>query len=94
MKKLTLFFLTLLAFCLGFQACDNTKSYAEMLDDEKDAIKAFIKDSSITVISQSEFYAQDSTTNLDRNEYVQLASGVYADCRQRLYESCRHSEAE
>jgi hypothetical protein len=77
MKKLTLFFLTLLAFCLGFQACDNTKSYAEMLDDEKDAIKAFIKDSSITVISQSEFYAQDSTTNLDRNEYVQLASGVY-----------------
>ncbi len=77
MKKLTLFFLTLLAFCLGFQACDNTKSYAEMLEDEKDAIKAFIKDSSITVISQSEFYAQDSTTNLERNEYVQLASGVY-----------------
>ncbi|WP_418696271.1 DUF4827 domain-containing protein [Bacteroides sp.] len=77
MKKLTLFFLTLLAFCLGFQACDNTKSYAEMLEDERDAIKAFIKDSSITVISQSEFYAQDSTTNLERNEYVQLASGVY-----------------
>ena len=48
-----------------------------MLEEEKDAIKAFIKDSSIVVISQSEFYAQDSTTDVSRNEYVQLASGVY-----------------
>ena len=52
-------------------------TYAEMLEEEKDAIKAFIKDSSIVVISQSEFYAQDSTTDVSRNEYVQLASGVY-----------------
>ncbi len=77
MKKLTLFFFALLAVCLAFQACDNSKTYAEMLEEEKDAIKAFIKDSSIVVISQSEFYAQDSTTDVSRNEYVQLASGVY-----------------
>mgnify|MGYP000220066175 CR=1 FL=1 len=38
---------------------------------------SIIKDSSIVVISQSEFYAQDSTTDVSRNEYVQLASGVY-----------------
>ena len=75
MKKLTLFFLSLLACGLAFQACDNTKTYAEMLEDEKDAIKAFIRDSSITVISQTEFYRNDSTTK--ENEYVQLASGVY-----------------
>lgn len=77
MKKLTLFFLVLFAVGFAFQACDNTKTYAEMLDDEKDAIKAFIKDSNIVVISQSEFYAQDSTTDVSKNEYVQLASGVY-----------------
>ena len=77
MKKLTLFFFALLAVCLAFQACDNSKTYAEMLEEEKDAIKAFIKDSSIVVFSQSEFYAQDSTTDVSRNEYVQLASGVY-----------------
>ena len=77
MKKRTLFFFALLAVCLAFQACDNSKTYAEMLEEEKDAIKAFIKDSSIVVISQSEFYAQDSTTDVSRNEYVQLASGVY-----------------
>ncbi len=63
MKKLTLFFFALLAVCLAFQACDNSKTYAEMLEEEKDA--------------QSEFYAQDSTTDVSRNEYVQLASGVY-----------------
>ena len=31
MKKLTLFFLSLLVCGLAFQACDNTKTYAEML---------------------------------------------------------------
>lgn len=77
MKKLTLFFLAFLAACFAFQACDNTKTYAEMLEEEKDAIKAFIKDSSIVVISQSEFHAQDSMTDVSKNEYVQLASGVY-----------------
>ena len=77
MKKLTLFFLSLLAFGLGFQACDDGKTYAEMLDEEKDGINDFIKKKGIKVISQSEFYAQDSTTNVEENEYVQLASGVY-----------------
>ena len=43
MKKLTLFFLSLLAFGLGFQACDDGKTYAEMLDEEKDGINDFIK---------------------------------------------------
>ena len=31
MKKLTLFFLSLLACGLVFQACYNTKTYAELL---------------------------------------------------------------
>lgn len=77
MKKLTLLFLSLLACCLAFQSCDHTRTYAEMLDDEKDAIRDFITDNGINVISQSEFYANDSTTDTLQNEYVQLASGVY-----------------
>ena len=77
MKKLTLFFLSLLALSLGFQACDDSKTYAEMLEEEKDGINDFIKKEGIKVISQTEFYAQDSTTNVEENEYVQLASGVY-----------------
>ncbi len=82
MKKLTLFFLSLLALSLGFQACDDSKTYAEMLDEEKDGINNFIKDRNIKVISQTEFYEQDSTTKSkdrgdDVDEFVQLTSGVY-----------------
>lgn len=43
MKKLTLFFFALLAVCLAFQACDNSKTYAEMLEEEKDASKRLSK---------------------------------------------------
>ncbi len=75
MKKLTLFFLSLLALGLSFQACDDNKTYAEMLEEEKDGINDFIKKNGFKVISQSEFYAQDSTTA--ENEFVQLTSGVY-----------------
>lgn len=77
MKKLTFLFLALMALCIGFQACDDTKTYAEMLEDEDRAIEAFVRDSNITVISQSQFYAQDSVTDIAKNEFVQLASGVY-----------------
>lgn len=60
-----------------FQACDDTKTYAEMLEEEDDGIADFINEHNIKVISQSEFYANDSVTNVEENEFVQLASGVY-----------------
>lgn len=75
MKNLTLFIFLLLSLEFIFQACDNTKTYAEMLEEENEAIKDFINERGIRVISQSEFYAKDSVTA--ENEYVQLASGVY-----------------
>lgn len=83
MKKLTFLFLSLLLFGAAFQACDNTKTYAEMLEEEEDAIKAFIKDNNIRVISQTEFYNNDSITDTARNEYVHLASGVYMQIRDK-----------
>ncbi|MDR0977384.1 MAG: DUF4827 domain-containing protein [Prevotellaceae bacterium] len=76
MKKLIPALLLLLLIGLGV-ACSDTKSYAELMKEEKEAIEAFIQDNDIQVISQSEFYANDSTTDTARNEYVQLASGVY-----------------
>ena len=88
MKKLTLFFLSLLVCGLAFQACDNTKTYAEMLEEEKEAIKAFIKDNNIKVISQTEFYRNDSITDTLKNEYVQLASGVYMQIRDKEIRQC------
>ena len=74
MKKLAFVFFMLLAAGWAFQACDDTKTYAEMLEEEDDAIERFIRNNDIKVISQSEFYAKDSMT--DENEYVQMASGV------------------
>ena len=77
MKKILPFIFALMAVSAIFCACDETKTYAEKMEEEDNAIEAFIRDSSITVISQSEFYANDSVTDVSKNEYVQLASGVY-----------------
>lgn len=78
MKKLLLIFFSLLAIGYIFQACDNTKTYAEMLDEEKDAVNAFIRDHKINVISEDEFKAKGYTTDLEKNEYVSFTSnGIY-----------------
>lgn len=80
MKKLLLFFFSLLAFGYIFQACDNTKTYAEMLDEEKDAVNAFVKKHNIKVISEDEFKAKGYTTDASEgvNEYVSFTStGIY-----------------
>ena len=54
MKKLLLLFFILLAVGFSFQACDDTKTYAEMLEEEDDAIADFINKEGIKVISQTE----------------------------------------
>ena len=77
MKKLVFLFLSLLAAGGIFQACDDSKTYAEMLEDEKNAVNKFIKDKGIRIISQDDFEKNDTVTNLERNEYVALSDGVY-----------------
>ena len=77
MKKLLLLFFILLAVGFSFQACDDTKTYAEMLEEEDDAIADFINKEGIKVISQTEFFDNDSVTDVEKNEFAQLPSGVY-----------------
>lgn len=77
MKKSIYAFLLLTAVIL-LGACTDYETYGEQKEKERDAIAKFIKDSAITVISETVFAAQDSTTDLSRNEYVYLnKSGVY-----------------
>lgn len=77
MKK-SIFALLLLAGATLLGACNDYETYGELKEKERDAISKFIKDSAINVISETVFAAQDSTTNLSRNEYVYLSkSGVY-----------------
>lgn len=89
MKKLIFLFLSLLTVGSIFQACDDSKTYAEMLEDEKNAVNKFIKDSAIHVISQEEFEKQDSTTAVkgvngaQYDEYVAFSNGIYMQVVKR-----------
>lgn len=91
MKKLVFLFLSLLTAGSLFQACDDSKTYAEQLEDEKNAVERFIKDSAIHVISVSEFEQNDSVTKAKANgdaydEFVFFSSeGIHADYRPWLW---------
>lgn len=77
----------------GLQSCRDEETYAEQREKERKAISAFLErdvtirssDGSemihvgkINTISEDQFYAQDSLTNIDRNEYVVFENtGVY-----------------
>lgn len=81
------FYIVLLGiFGLGFfiQSCDNSKTYAELKEDEREAIRRFIELKNIKVIDEDQFRAQDSTTNVANNEYVLFEeSGVYMQVLDR-----------
>ena len=76
MKKLILLFFALLAIGTIFQACNNSKTYAEQQEEERNAIKKYLNDNNIKVISQDEF-EKDTITNVAENEYVLFSNGVY-----------------
>lgn len=80
---------------LAFQSCNNGKTYAELKEEEREAIQRFIDKEEITVISQDQFEEQDSTTDVSRNEFVLFSeSGVYMQVIERgngkLMEDGRH----
>ncbi|KAA6326817.1 hypothetical protein EZS27_024125 [termite gut metagenome] len=76
MKKSIIFLFASLFAGTLFYACDNTKTYAEMLEDEREAIKAFVRENNIAAISQEDF-EKDTITNEEKNEYVLFSNGVY-----------------
>ena len=89
MKKLILLFISLLALGAFFQACDDTKTYAEMLEEERDGVNDFIKKNNIEVITVEEF-EKDTITECEypvqypgRNQYVAFSNGIYMQIVQR-----------
>ena len=88
MKKLILLFISLLAVGAAFQSCDNTKSFSEMLEEERDCVNDFIIKYNIQVISESEFLV-DTITKCEPdypgyNQYVGFANGVYLQIVKRF----------
>lgn len=95
MKKLGILLALVFGLGFAFQACDNHKTYAELKEEEREAIQRFIEVRNIKVIDEDQFEEQDSTTNVDLNEYVLFEeSGVYLQVIERgggeLMEDGRH----
>lgn len=89
MKKLILLFISLLAVGAIFQACDNSKTYAEMLEEERDGVNDYIKKYNIDVISIDDFEKDTITQCADngypgKNEYVGFSNGVYMQIVKRF----------
>ena len=75
MKKTTTLLLLLLTL---FTACDDTETYSDKKEKERDAINDFIKTNHIRVINESVFNAHQQMTDTATNEYVYIErSGVY-----------------
>ncbi len=84
MKKLGVLLLVVFGLGLAFQACNNGKTYAELKDEEREAIRRYIELNDIKVINEAQFEAQDSTTDVSANEYVLFEeSGVYMQVIER-----------
>ena len=63
---------------LAFSACSDTETYADQKKKERSAINRYIANQKIKVISEEQFFAQDTTTDVSKNEYVLFESnGVY-----------------
>lgn len=78
MNKLANLCLLLLLGLFVFSACDDEETYADQKKRERSAINKYIADSAVTVISESEFLANDTTTDVSKNEWVLFeSSGVY-----------------
>ena len=95
MKKLGILLMMVFGLGLVFQSCNNGKTYAEMKEDEREAIQRFIELNNIKVIDEDQFVEQDSMTNVAANEYVLFEeSGVYMQVVERgngeLLEDGRH----
>lgn len=77
MKNLlsSLLILTVMAL---LASCSHYETYAEQKEKETKAIRQYIIDKNINVISEATFNEQNQTTDVSKNEYVLFASsGVY-----------------
>lgn len=71
MKKGFVFLVLMMSMVIGF-SCSNTKSYGEMLKDERKAIKQMIKDSGFVILDK-----MPEDMKFAANEFVQLDGGIY-----------------
>lgn len=77
MKKIQIVIIAIIGI-VALASCSNSETYADQKKKERTAINKLIADSTINVISESTFNAQDSMTDVSKNQYVLFeSSGVY-----------------
>ncbi len=68
LSKLSFF----LVLALLFASCDDAVTYSEMKEKERKAVSDYIEEQNIKIISFDEFVMNDSTTDVSKNEYVEI----------------------
>ena len=77
MRKVSLLLLAIVAL-VTFESCKDGETYADRKKKERAAINDYIAKNKIKVISEAEFFAHDSMTDVKNNEWVLMNStGVY-----------------
>ena len=54
----------------GIASCSDGETYQEKRDKEISAINSYIAEENVKVISEDQFFAQDSMTDVSKNEFV------------------------
>ena len=68
----------------GLSSCNDGETYQEKRDKEIAAINSYIAEKNVKVITEEQFFAQDSTTDVKKNECVLFeASGVYMQIERK-----------
>ncbi|MBQ8047157.1 MAG: DUF4827 domain-containing protein [Prevotella sp.] len=94
MKKQTVALLLLMAIVTILSSCHHTETYADQRKKEVSAINRYLADSTVNVISEAKFAANDFTTDVSKNEFVLFeSSGVYMQIvRQGCGEKLKNGE--
>lgn len=76
-------------------SCKDSDTYADQKERERSAISKYIRDNNIKVISEEEFLANDTVTDVSKNEYVLFKNtGVYMQIVNRgVGEILKHNES-
>lgn len=93
MKNKIIYTLMFAMMFITMTSCDDVETYAEQRDRELSSIANYLTREKIKVISEQEFLAKDTTTDVSKNEFVLFEStGVYMQivnrgCGEKLKEN-------
>ena len=94
MRKIQLAIMALLSL-LVYSSCSDSETYADQKKKERSAIAQYIAENKISPISETVFAQQGYTTDVSKNQYVELdQSGVYMQiCNEGCGEKIKNGQS-